>query len=80
MATITLEERVAIAERRIATLEAERASLATKDHVDAVVERAVNTLTWRFITGTIALAGVLVAAMAAAAFVVVNAISIAAGG
>lgn len=75
MTTATLEERLALAEQRISTLEAQREGLATK----ADVERAINTLTWRLITSLIALAGVIVAAMAAAAFVVVNAISIAAG-
>lgn len=79
MTTATLEERLALAEQRISTLEAQNANLATKDEVDAAILNAVNTLTWRLITSLIALAGVIVAAMAAAAFVVVNAISIAAG-
>lgn len=79
MTTATLEERVAIVEQRIATLEAERGNLATKADVDAAVERAINTLTWRLITAFIALAGVLVTAMASSAYVVVNAINIAVG-
>lgn len=62
-----------------ATLEAERGNLATKADVDAAVERAINTLTWRLITAFIALAGVLVTAMASSAYVVVNAINIAVG-
>ena len=80
MTTASLEERAAIAERRIATLEAQNSKLATRDEVDAAILNAVNTLTWRLITSLIALAGVIVAAMAATAFVVVNAINIAVGG
>ena len=76
MTTATIEERLAVAEQRIVALEAQREELATK----ADVERAINTLTWRLISALIALAGVIVATMAAVAFVVVNAINIAVNG
>lgn len=47
----------------LAAINAQLASLATK----ADVERAINVLTWRLILGSVALAGVLMAAIAAAA-------------
>lgn len=80
MTTATIEERLAVAEQRITALEAQRAVLATKADVERAIERAINTFTWRLIASLIALAGVIVTAMAAAAFVVVNAINIAMAG
>ena len=80
MTAATIEERLAVAEQRITALEAQRAELATTADVERAIERAINTFTWRLIASLIALAGVIVTAMAAAAFVVVNAINIAMAG